>query len=249
MHITTLSLLSALISTSSISPAAAHPVSQATAAKDCSHLITESYSDNFNWSSARALLLAKCLIQTSPSTNSCVFYTSDSKSLALRYALEAKRTTIYDAYSPVHFDARVNPMKRWKASGHQRDVFKITSKAYALACSGAASVVMPEDEDACPGSIWVTDEYEVIRNGESEISLPVWRVSWVQDKIKESWGWAVKVLIMVTKRDLRMEQFFLGGQATQEVMEKMERLEKQWGLVEDGGNEDMWAVKHGYCEK
>ena len=74
-------------------------------------------------------------------------------------------------------------------------------------------MVMPEDEEACPGSIWITDEYEVIRKGESEIELPIWRVSWVQDAIKKSWGWAVSVLNSIGKRDVRIGQVIVGGQA------------------------------------
>ncbi|KAJ9615169.1 hypothetical protein H2200_001243 [Cladophialophora chaetospira] len=241
MYIALLSLLSALVSTSSLSLAAAHPLSEAEAPKDCSTPISASYSPTFNWSSPAALTLAKCLIHTHPPTNSCIFYTSNSKPLALRYAFESNRTTIYDIYSPAHFDVTMEPMKRWNASGHQRDVFKITSKAYALACSGQASVVMPEDEEACPGSIWVTDEYEVIRSGESAIKLPVWRVSWVQDKINKSWGWAVSVLSRMRKRDLRLQQVTLVDVVGEEVREKLERLRKEWGVDVDDGKEDMWA--------
>jgi hypothetical protein len=246
MQIAMLSFFSALVSVSYLSHVVtAQPLTQAEASRDCSSLITASYAASFDWTSSTALSLAKCLIHTPPITNSCLFYTSDSKQLALRYAFESNRNTIYDAYSPKHFDATIDPMKRWKRDGNQRDVFKITSKAYALACSGEASVVIPEDEIACPQSIWITDEYEVIKSGESAIRLPVFRVSWKQDMLKKSWGWVVSVLSTLEKREVKLQQVV--EQAEELIQQKVDGLRKQWKQAVVDGEEDFWAVTNGPC--
>ena len=114
---------------------------------------------------------------------------------------------------------------------------------------------MPENEEACPGSIWVTDEYEVIRNGESRIQLPVWRVSWVESKVRGAWEWVAKVLSSgVQKRglveDAQVVVSEAAGELRDEVARKMDVWTKVWGLcpgvAEDG---DEWAVSRGSCER
>jgi hypothetical protein len=233
--------------------------------KHCSSHIIQSFSQDYNWTSPDALNLAQCLLTHKPGLSTCVFYTRAARPLALRYAAEENLTTIYDVYPPLYFNISLYPASNWKSSGHLRDLFRITSKAYAIACSGNATLVLPEDEEPCPHSIWVTDEWEVIRSGESKIVLPVWRVSWTWDKVKGLWGWAKKVLGHVAgggnekgwavgRRNLKN----LGGEnketgqgepasvMPEEVRNRLEMMKEQWGW--EGGDADPWAAVDRKCE-
>ena len=244
-----LSLVSLLLAITSIAfsqPVRSFESDEYAKERDCTLLIRASHAPNFNWTGTIALSLAECLIQTKPKHDTCVFYTADSRLNAIRYASETDKSTIYDAYAPHHFNASIEPMRRWKRDGHQRDVFRVTSKAYALACSGEASVVMPENVEACPGSIWVTDEYEVIRKGESRIELPVWRVSWTKDKAEGLWRWVVKVLGGVEKRDVVADgQKVIWGAAVgvrDKVDRQLDEWRREWRLDEQEVESDPWAV-------
>lgn len=47
--------------------------------------------------------------------------------------------------------------------------------------------MLPEavgDEEVCARSIWMMDEWEVIRRGRGSVRLPVWRVSWL-DRVRK----------------------------------------------------------------
>ena len=239
----------------SLSFASSQPFMPYSKGRDCSKLVKASHTADYNWTDSKALALAQCLIHTTPLNNACVFYTSGSKENAVRYAAETNRTTIYDTYLPRWFDINVDPMKRWKRDGKQRDVFRITSKAYALACQGSASVVMPVDEDACPNSIWLTDEYEVIRRHESKIELPIWRVSWAQGGPKGVWKWMVKVLSAnggIRVRGLMTDVQEILVKSTEdserEVQARMQKLREAWGWSSSAADEDDgWALKHGSC--
>ena len=124
--------------------------------RDCSKLFEQSHAPGYNWS--EALDLANCMLtKTGPFTN-CLFYTSNASDDALQYAKDQKnkgirKTLVYDVYSKLHFDDSISPMREWNKSNVTRDVYRITSKAFALACSGTAEVVIPIDQDACPRSI------------------------------------------------------------------------------------------------
>jgi hypothetical protein len=241
MHTLLLAIVSALLATPLI---ASHPTTSQRP-RDCSALITASHSSTYNWTSSTALSLARCLLTPIPETSTCLFYTSNALPLALRYAAHSKKTTIYNTYSPKYFNESISPMREWKAAGHQRDVFRITSKAYALSCSGRAEVVMPVDSEACPGSIWVTDEYEVIRNGESGIVLPVWRVGWLEEKGK----WDVKELEQRSRRVKREADDESQVIVADEVGDVDEVTVSGWRMNPGSADEDWWAVRHGTCSR
>ncbi len=123
---------------------------------------------------------------------------------------------------------------------------------------------MPEDEEPCPDSIWVTDECDAIRNGLSRIELPVWRVSWSLDKVRGAWGWVRRALsaasgggeIGIGKRDMRdtVAEIWEGVQGrfvepvADDVREKLEVMEEQWGWRWEEDGVDVWALAEGRCD-
>ncbi|KPI40434.1 uncharacterized protein AB675_7584 [Cyphellophora attinorum] len=150
----------------------------------CAHLISPSLSATFDWSSPSALDLAFCIQHRQPKPSTCLFYTSDARLDARRYAQESGNITIYDVYDQYYFNPAHLPGSQWNKLNVTRMMWKITSKAYAMRCSGKVSLVLPwnvSDEAVCPNSIWVTDEYEVIREAQGTIELPVNRISWVPE--------------------------------------------------------------------
>ncbi|ETN43104.1 uncharacterized protein HMPREF1541_02262 [Cyphellophora europaea CBS 101466] len=258
--------------------AVAQPLSTTTPPPpDCDHLIRPSLSATFDWSSPAALSLAQCLQSLRlphPNPSTCLFYTAHSKVDAIRYALEFDRTTVYDVFQPQYFNRSAQPAKTWDALGHMRDLFKVTSKAYAMSCSGTANLVLPDgvkDDDVCRESIWVTDEYEVIRAGDSGVVLPIWRVTWRRDA-GGVWKWFVDILKAakveavgktfkkrsdVIANNAESHWWDAGAQRTlmppnevkASVNDKLEQLRQQWGWngLEEGHTEDLWAIKSGMC--
>ena len=124
---------------------------------------------------------------------------------------------------------------------------------------------MPEDEEPCPDSIWVTDEYDAIRNGLSRIELPVWKVSWSLDRVRGAWGWVRRILSAATggsevgigKRDVRdtVSEVWEGVQGrwyvepdAEEVRQKVEAMKEQWGWRWEEEDDDLWALADGKCE-
>jgi len=171
----------------------AQAVSSAPGARDCSSLIhTSIASATYNWRSATALELAQCLISHDPAVDSCIFYTRGQRNNAIRLPHERNGTTVYDVYLPRWFNTSVYPAYNWKPNGDMRDVFRVTSKAYAMRCSGSATLVIPQDEHPCPTSIWITDEYDAIQNRLSKITLPIMKASWVN--VGGAWSWIVSKL-------------------------------------------------------
>jgi hypothetical protein len=182
--------------------------------------------------------------------------------MAIQYANETGRTTIYDVYPAEYFNPSISPCREWKASGHLRDLFRITSKAYAISCSGSATLVIPEDEEPCPTSIWVTDEYDAIRGGLSRIELPIWKVSWSLDRVQGIWSWVRKALSSTVgkvevdtdrikvKRDLSDDVSRVWGDVHAEYVQpmseqlraKLATLESLWGW---DTAEDLWALPDG----
>ena len=121
---------------------------------------------------------------------------------------------------------------------------------------------MPEDEKPCPDSIWVTDEYDAIRNGLSKIELPVWKVSWSLDRVKGVWGWLRRVMTAATAGDVGVGKRDLRDSATEvwervqgryveplqeDVRQKMETMKEQWSWAGEEG--DLWALADGKCER
>lgn len=234
------------------------------AAYPCQKLIDQSTERNFDWQSPTALAMAQCLQSQrmpTPPFSSCIFYTASSRDQAIAYGTATNRTTIYDVYDPKLFDRSAWPAKNWDDVGHIRDLFRITSKAYAMSCTGEAHLILPDglkDEEVCRESIWVTDEYEVIRSGDSGIILPIWRVSW-REVEKGVWAWIrEKLQALGVKAELRRR--VLRSASEQEVLEpnddvrsrineKMVAMKQQWGWhgLEDGTLDDLWALKSGMC--
>lgn len=230
----------------------------------CKRLIDKSTNRNFDWNSDAALELAQCLQSQrlpTPPFSSCIFYTASSKEQAVAYGSATNRTTIYDVYDPKVFDRSIWPAKVWEANGHLRNLFRITSKAYAMSCSGEAHLVLPgnvKDEEVCRESIWVTDEYEAIRAGDSGIVLPIWRVSWREIE-KGVWGWIKQQLRAVGLRQetKRSSLRFTNGQdvvepdqdLTAHIGQKLLAIKEQWSWdgLDNGMMEDLWAVKSGMC--
>ena len=146
----------------------------------CNVHIADSLRPNFDWSSnaTAALDLARCLLHATPMPDTCVFYTRDAREDAQRFAAESGKNTIYDLYPQEYFDTEEWPASAWEASGHLRDLFRVTSRAYALACSGNVTLVLPQDQTPCPTSIWLTDEYDAICSPGSKVVQPIQRASW-----------------------------------------------------------------------
>jgi hypothetical protein len=251
IHSTLLTLMFTISTLATPFPPSQHPL---TLTKNCSSQITQSLSATYAWNSATALALAQCLLLHPPPPSTCIFYTRSARAPAIRYALETNRTTIYDVYPPLYFNTSVSPAKDWDEAGHLRDLFKITSKAYAIACEGSATVVLPEGEEPCPGSIWVTDEYDAIRNGQSRIELPVWRVSWSVDLKR----WVRRVLDAsiagggrkVGRRDVGKRervQRALEDVVSERVSRAEEVLKQRWGWAGEDG--DPWAIVEEKCER
>jgi hypothetical protein len=229
----------------------------------CKDLINQSLTKDYDWTSLTALSLAQCLQSKrlpTPPTSSCIFYTASSKDQAIAYGSASNRTTIYDVYDPADFDQTVWPANEWFTTDHLRDLFRITSKSYAMSCSGEAHLVLPtevKDEDVCRESIWVTDEYEAIRSGDSGIVLPIWRVSWreMEDGV---WGWIKQQLRAVGlgsiqgrgmpshagQEDVIAADSNLVARTEQKILD----VKKQWSweVLEDGWG-DLWAVDGGKC--
>lgn len=150
--------------------ALAIPISPASRT-DCTRLIRDSTSSTFDWTSPAALELAQdCLLSSTPPKDTCVFYTSGERDNAIRFATQFDKRTIYDVYPPRRFDKSLYPASQWHRNGHLRSVFRVTSRAYAISCSGAATLVTPKDEKPCLNSIWWTDEYDAIKNRVSKIT-------------------------------------------------------------------------------
>lgn len=123
---------------------------------------------------------------------------------------------------------------------------------------------MPEDEEPCPDSIWVTDEYDAIRNGLSKIELPVWKVSWSLDRVRGAWRWVRRILSAATgssevgmgKRNVRgtvgevwedVQRRYVEPVA-EEVREKMDFIKQHWSWRWDGDEDDLWALAEAKCE-
>lgn len=230
----------------------------------CKDLVDQTTKPGFDWKSSTALDMARCLQSQrlpTPPFSTCIFYTASCKAQAVAYANATNRTTIYDVYEPEIFNRSIWPAKEWDALGHIRDLFRVTSKAYAMSCSGEAHLVLPDgvkDEEVCRESIWVTDEYEAIRAGDSGITLPIWRVTW-REVEKGIWGWTREQLRAAGVR-LDLVRRWFGNPGEQEVLEpgddvmarvsqKVSDMKKQWSWdgLEDGTMEDLWALKSGMC--
>ena len=245
---------------------------------DCTEKIKNSLSPSFSWTSDSALDLAHCLRWSTPLASTCVFYTRDSREDAIRFAAENRKTTIYDVYPPRYFNTSHAPAADWKRRGHLRDLFKVTSKAYAIACSGTATLVIPENEEPCPTSIWVTDEYDAIKNRLSRIELPIWKVSWGRNPFSGVWGWIQKQLKGAStgfsgrgeelgKREATPEpqpepepvpepapglleawKQKYIAPTKQKVEEKVAKLREEWGGLKADA-EDPWAIVGGACAR
>jgi hypothetical protein len=240
----------------------AHPVYGAV---DCEALISDSIRPDFSWKSDRAdspaLLLAQCLLHSAPEDSMCVFYTREAKTDAIRYAQKHNRTTIYDVYPPKYFNISAYPASEWNRTGHLRDLFRVTSKAYAMSCSGTATLVIPEDVIPCPTSIWITDEYDAIKNKLTKIVLPIWKVSWAErtrswiegqlEMVMDGVPWPSKV----KERDIaKRYSWWQFGRANllqsiliseEEVRAKTEAVKQQWSFLDELS--DPWAVVEGAC--
>lgn len=231
-------------------------------AAPCKHLIDQTTEPGFDWKSATALAMAQCLQSQrlpSPPLSTCIFYTASCKDQAIAYANATNRTTIYDVYPPDVFNRSMWPAKEWHSLDHMRDLFRVTSRAYAMSCSGEAHLILPDaikDEEVCRESIWVTDEYEAIRAGDSGITLPIWRVTWRQVE-QGVWAWIKEQLKAVGIRQELRKRF---GPRKQEVLrpsnDLMARVDEQvltmknqwaWDGIQDGTMEDLWALKSGMC--
>lgn len=247
------------------------PASTASQAPRCNlpSLIRASQRPGFDWRSLTALSLAQCMQQqrspTPPFRNSCIFYTAHSKADAVLYGALTNKTTIYDVYSPHHFNVSLEPARTWKRQGHLRDLFKVTSKAYAISCSGDASLVLPEgvkDDEVCRESIWVTDEYEAIRNGESGIVLPILRVTrrWVKPGVYSWFVNSLDAMGISEAQELTLKRRRLDRQAAQRILDLPTQLseaivqkvaalkdEWAWDVIQDGMVEDLWALRSGMC--
>ncbi|KAK5080442.1 hypothetical protein LTR70_008874 [Exophiala xenobiotica] len=165
------------------------PISPASTT-DCTRLILDSTSSTFDWTSPAALELAQdCLLSSTPPKDTCVFYTSGDRDNAIRFATQFDKRTIYDVYPPRHFDKSLYLASQWYGNGHLRSVFRVTSRAYAISCSGAAALVTPKDEKSCLSSIWWTDEYDAIKNRISKIT-ELSQASLV-GKVDGVWQWLI----------------------------------------------------------
>lgn len=151
-----------------------------TPSSPCDNLIKQSLIPDFSWKSPTALSLAQCILSTTPPNSSCVFYTSVTRETAVRYAYEHSQMTIYDVYSSAYFNSSQLPASHYQATGHLRDFFRVTSRAYAIACSGKATLVIPEDVEPCPTSIWIEEEYDAIVKRLSGVELPVIKANWTR---------------------------------------------------------------------
>lgn len=114
---------------------------------------------------------AKTWTKFTPSPGTCVFYTNGQKANAIISAKHNKRVTIYDIYDPALFDTTKEPAKTYYAQRKLREYWEVTSRAYAQLCSGQAFVMIPPDEQPNPKSIWITDEYDAIRKGQTRVRL------------------------------------------------------------------------------
>jgi hypothetical protein len=239
-----------------------HPVHGAV---NCEALIRDSVLLDYSWRSDKpdspALLLAQCLLHSAPEDSRCVFYTREAKTDAIRYAQKHNRTTIYDVYPPTYFNVSTYPASEWNRTGHLRDLFKVTSKAYAMSCSGTATLVIPEDVIPCPTSIWITDEYDAIKNKLTKIVLPIWKVSWAEKT--RSWIEGQLEMVMdgvlwpskTKERDITIrDSWWQSGRANlvqsllvpeAEVRVRTEAVKQQWSFLDE--IPDPWAVVEGAC--
>lgn len=243
-------------------PAACLPQA-ADQAAPCKHLIDQTTEPGFDWKSPTALAMAQCLQSQrlpKPPLSTCIFYTASCKDQAIAYANATNRTTIYDVYHPDVFNRSTWPAKEWDTLDHMRDLFRVTSKAYAMSCSGEAHLILPDgikDEEVCRESIWVTDEYEAIRAGDSGITLPIWRVTW-REVERGVWAWIKEQLKAVGIRpelkrrsgDTRQQEVLRPSNGLMaQVDEQVLTMKKQWAWdgLQDGTMEDLWALKSGMC--
>lgn len=164
---------------------------------DCTSRIHASTHPSFAWTSSNdaALSLAHdCLQSHIPQPDACVFYTSHSRDNAIVFAAQHKKKTIYDVYPAHWFNTTEYPADKWVENGVLRDVFRVTSRGYAISCSGAATLVIPETEEPCKTSIWVTDELDAIKSHVSKIT-ELFRASLV-GKAGGYWNWVVSKLML-----------------------------------------------------
>lgn len=229
--ITSLLLFSALALTT--------PVHLDTTASDLSHIVNstadcisrirDSTNANFDWSSSNPVALAlsqECLQSHIPSADACVFYTSHSRNNAIIFAAQQQKQTIYDVYPAHWFNTSVFPASKWVENGALRGVFRVTSRSYAISCSGTATVVIPSGEVPCRKSIWVTDELDVIRNHLSKIT-EVYRASLIV-KIGGYWNWVISKLTI----DDDKERADSGGGDNQDAESGIELRRRKRGLQE-----------------
>ena len=215
-----------------------------TPGRECSSLIADSLRPSFSWApdSAAALELARCLQTAVPAKDSCVFYTQGSAQDARKYARKRNLTTVYDVYHDrAHFFRSENyPASAWEAQGHLRDFWRITSRAYTMACAGTATLVIPPDQEPCSTSIWLTDEHDAIKTGLSKITS-IWRVSWDQvigQWVSKLWDMGVRA-VSGDRVELRKREIVLKPvkKDTVEVMgraeERTEEWDEEWGWRND----------------
>lgn len=102
----------------------------------------------------------------------CVFYYL-AKIEANEWAnsKDPKLSTIWSSYPYETMDESVNPLKAWLDAKRQIEYFKLSSEAYAKACSGESWVMMEPDEPNEPNkSIWTDVEYAAIKAGKTGIT-------------------------------------------------------------------------------